>query len=81
MPKQELLNSKDLHVVTCSGASENIYQDPKIRQRRDLHIYPDPDEQDKLMHKATKLFKNIDQDKINKRGHTNISKTTLDEFL
>jgi hypothetical protein len=81
VPKQEILNSKNLHVVTRSGVGEDIYPDPTSRQRRDRHIYPDPDQQDKLMREAMKFFKNIDQDKINKGEHTNIYDMTLDEFL
>jgi hypothetical protein len=48
---------------------------------RDRHIYLDKDQQDKIMREAMKLFNNINQDKMNKVGHTNIFDTTLDEFL
>jgi hypothetical protein len=83
MPKLDILNSKNLHVVTRSRVGEEIYSEPPIRKRGGQNIYPDPEHEEKLMREAMKFFKNIDQDKVkgNKGGHANISDTVLDEFM
>jgi hypothetical protein len=33
VPKHDILNSKNLHVVTCSGVGEDIFPEPPNRQR------------------------------------------------
>jgi hypothetical protein len=81
VPKHDILNSKNLHVVTHSGAGEDIFPEPPNRQKGGRTTYPDPEYEDKLMREAMKFFRNIDQDKTNKGRHENISETTLDEFL
>jgi hypothetical protein len=63
MPKHELLNTKNLHVVTRPGAGEEIYPDPPAQQRGNRNTYLNPKQEEKLMREAMKFFKNIDLDK------------------
>jgi hypothetical protein len=81
VPKEDILNSNNLHVVTRSGAGEDIFSEPPNRQRGGQNTYPDSEYEEILMRETMKFFRNIDQDKTNKGGHENISKTTLEKFL
>jgi hypothetical protein len=67
--KEEVLNSKNLHVVTRSGAGwDNIpLQD---RQPGKSSQFPNPDKEEQIMREALKFFKNSNQDQPN-RGRQN----------
>jgi len=77
MTKQDILNSKNLHVVTQVGAGEYIYPDPPSRQNGGRNPYLDLDHEEIIMWEAMKFFKNIDQDKSNgnKGGYLSIPDT------
>jgi hypothetical protein len=79
VPKQEIMNSKNLHVVTCSRAGEDIYPEPTSRQRRD-RIYTRSISTRQIDAGSDEIFQNIDQDKTNKGEHANIFDTTLENF-
>jgi hypothetical protein len=81
IPKQDILNSKNLRVVTHSGVGEEIFPKPPNREKGGRTTYTDLKYKDKLMREKMKLFRNVDQDKTNKGKHGNISKTALDGFL
>jgi spore coat polysaccharide biosynthesis predicted glycosyltransferase SpsG len=55
VPKQEIHNLKNLHVVTHSGASEDNYSETNKSTKERPKIDLDPDEHDKLMREA-KIF-------------------------
>jgi len=46
MPKLDILNSKNLHVVTRSRVGEEIYSEPPIRKRGGQNAYPDPEHEE-----------------------------------
>jgi hypothetical protein len=64
VPKQDILNSKTLHVVTRSGVGKDNYLEAPNRQGNKVP-YPDPDKEERIMQEVLNFFKNIDQDKSN----------------
>jgi hypothetical protein len=61
-PKQDILNSKNIHVVTRSGAGEDIYPDLPSQQKGGQNAYPDLDHEERIMREVMQFFKNINQD-------------------
>jgi hypothetical protein len=83
VPKKEVLNSKNLHVVTRSGAGQDNYQESSARQMGYRNTYPDPEQEEKLMREVLEIFQKYRPGKKNgSRGRKqNTSDTALDEFL
>jgi hypothetical protein len=77
--KQEVLNSKNLHIVTRSGAGRDInnitLQD---RQPGKSSEFPNLDKEEKIMREVFKFFKNSNQGQPNK-GRQN--EDIVQEFL
>jgi len=65
VPKQEILNSKNIHVVTWLGVGEEIYPNQPSQQRGYRNTYPDPEHEEKLMWEEMEFFNNIKQHKLN----------------
>jgi hypothetical protein len=75
--KEEVLNSKNLHVVTRSGAGrDNIPLHD--RQTGKSNQFPNPDKEEQIMREALKFFRNSNQDQPN-RGRQN--EDMVQEFL
>jgi hypothetical protein len=59
MPKQDILNSKTLHVVTRLGEGKDNYPEAPNRQGNKFP-YPNPNKEERIMQEALNFFKNID---------------------
>jgi hypothetical protein len=60
IPKHDILNSNNLHVVKHLGYGEDIYVEPSSLQRGGGNTYPDIKKEEKLMQEEMKIFRNID---------------------
>jgi hypothetical protein len=75
--KEELLNSKNLHVITISSIGwDNIPLHD--RQTRKSSQFPNPDKEEHIMREALEFFINSNQDQPN-RGRQN--EDIVQEFL
>jgi hypothetical protein len=65
--KEEVMNSKNLHIVTRSGAGRDINTPPQNYQRNKANIFPNPDKEEKIMRESLNFFKNSIEDQQNSR--------------
>jgi hypothetical protein len=76
--KEEVRNSKNLHIVTRSGTGHDIHTPPQNYQRKKANNFPNPDKEEKIMREALKFFRNATKDQQNPRSR---DEDTIQEFL
>jgi hypothetical protein len=76
--KEEVMNSKYLHIVTRLGAGRDIHTPPQNYQRKKANIFPNLDKEEKIMRVALIFFKNSIENQQNSRSR---NEDTIQEFL
>jgi hypothetical protein len=56
--KEDVRNSKNIHIVTRSGAGCDIHTPPQNYQRKKTNNFPNPDKEEQIMREALKFFRN-----------------------
>ena len=56
MQKNDVINTKNLHIVTRQGTKTGS-NNPQIRKIKEKNVYPDPVKEKQIYKEATNIFK------------------------
>jgi len=66
--KEDVRNSKNLHIITRSGIGRDIHTPPQNYQRKKTNNFPKPDKEEQIMREDLKFSKNATEDQQNPRS-------------